>query len=220
MQTDAVSFMPDIFGTAESGPAENMGKMDFLNLLVVQMQNQDPLEPMKNEQFLAQLAQFSSLEQMVNMNETLTNLSLLQSSINNSQAVNLIGKSITVLGDSLRIEGGSASHGSFSLAGEAESVTVTVKDGNGAAVRTVELGSMGTGNHDFAFDGCDAEGNALADGDYTFEVTAVDADGNALSVSTFADVVVEGISFSDGLVYLIAGSGRYLLSDIAEVHGS
>ena len=217
MQIDAVSFLPDIFGTAESEPAESMGKMDFLNLLVVQMQNQDPMEPMKNEQFLAQLAQFSSLEQMVNMNETLTGLSLLQASINNSQAVNLIGKSITVLGNSIRIEAGDTS---FSLAGEAESVTVTVKDGNGATVRTVELGPRGAGNHDFAFDGRDAEGNALEDGDYTFEVTAVDADGESFSVSTFTDVVVEGISFSDGLVYLIAGGGRYLLSDIAEVRGS
>lgn len=218
MQTDFVSLTPgysDSPGTLD----KTMGQNDFLHLLVVQLQNQDPLEPVKNEQFVAQLAQFSSLEQLVNINDSLTGLHMLESSINNSQAVNLIGKKITVSGNSLMVQDGQQARGSFVLDGTADSVTVTVQDESGATVRTLELGSKAAGSHEFLFDGRDDAGTELPDGNYTFTIKALGEDGKELNAATFADVIVEGITFCEGYVYLIAGGQRYMLSEITEVRG-
>src|SRR5210317_754089 len=89
-------------GTLLAGGKSNvMGKDDFLNLLITQLQNQDPLKPTDSTEFTAQLAQFSSLEQLGNVNENLKQLQDFQASINNSQAVSLIGKEITATGNSL-----------------------------------------------------------------------------------------------------------------------
>ncbi|MBW1702547.1 MAG: flagellar hook assembly protein FlgD, partial [Deltaproteobacteria bacterium] len=78
-----------------------LGKDAFLNLLVTQLRHQDPLSPMESTQFTAQLAQFSSLEQLSSVNENLGILRIYQASINNSQAVGFIGKTVKASGDSV-----------------------------------------------------------------------------------------------------------------------
>jgi flagellar basal-body rod modification protein FlgD len=203
--------------TSTSGPTKSLGQNEFLQLLVMQLQNQDPMEPVKNEDFIAQLATFSSLEQLTQINSSLTDLGLLQSSINNSQAVNLIGKQITVLGDTIQLSGGQAGRSSFVLDDSAQKVTVTISDANGTAVRTIELGAREAGQQEVVWDGLDDAGNALGDGEYTFSVSAEDEEGAEVTSTTFSDVLVQGITFQDGYVYLVAGGQRYLLSDVAEV---
>ena len=163
-----------------TGPDRQLDRLDFLRLLIVQMQNQDPLEPLKNEEFVAQLAQFSSLEQLINMNESLSALNLLQSSINNSQALNLIGKRITVSGNALQINDGEASRLSFVFTEDADSATLKVLNGDGETVRTIELGSRDVGRHEYDFDALDDSGEPLPDGDYTFQITGVNSEIVAL----------------------------------------
>ena len=85
--------------TQTSASAEILGKDDFLNLLVAQLQHQDPLNPAESTEFTAQLAQFSSLEQLSNINDNLKNMELFQTSVTNSQAVSYIGKEITAKGN-------------------------------------------------------------------------------------------------------------------------
>ncbi len=203
--------------TGQAGSSQTLGQSDFLQLLVMQLQNQDPMDPVKNADFVAQLATFSSLEQLVGINSALEELSLLESSINNSQAVNLIGKQITVLGDSIKLSGGTATRASFVLDGTAESVTVTINDKNGTAVRTIELGVKEAGQHEVYWDGLDDAGQEMSDGAYTFSVTAKGEEDAVLTTTLLADVLVEGITFSDGYVYLVSGDHKYLLSDVAEV---
>jgi flagellar basal-body rod modification protein FlgD len=219
MLTSEVTFWPQQQEEQVSGTTQTMGQNEFLQLLVTQMQNQDPLDPMRNEEFIAQLAQFSALEQMVNMNSTLVTLTMLESSINNSQAVNLIGKRITVEGDGFKISAGQAPPMAFSLEEAAKSVTVKVLNSSGEAVRSVELGSLEAGRHDFIFDGRDDAGNALADGDYSLQVVATGEEGEMLGATKFIEVKVDGVTFVDGIVYLIAGGQKYCLSDITEVRG-
>lgn len=201
----------------KTGAAREMGKNEFLNLLVTQMQYQDPLEPMKNEEFVAQLAQFSSLEQLSNLNTTMNQNNLLEQSINNSQAVNLIGKDIVVMGNSISMDQGKASSINYELAEEAESVTVSIYDDAGVLVKTVELNKQSGGKHDFEFDGKDKDGNELADGNYTFTIDAKNADGDPVDTLTFANVHVDAITFDRGFVYLLSGNSKFLMSDVVEV---
>jgi len=192
-----------------TGLNKSMGMNEFLQLLVTQLQNQDPLEPISNEDFIAQLATFSSLEQLVNINGTMTELSMLQSSINNSQAVNLIGRQIVVVGNQLELSEGKASHASFSLNSPAETVTVEIKNGNGEVVRTIELGYKGAGRVDVDWDGRDNSGEMLEDGNYTFSISAVGKDETIINPKLFCEAYV--------YVYLVSGEQRYMLSDVIEV---
>jgi len=105
--------------TFQTSEDNTLGKDDFLNLLITQLQNQDPLSPMDSTEFSAQLAQFSSLEQLSNVNENLETLLLYQGSLNNSQAVSFIGKTITASGDSVLITDGIPDNIHFELAGDA-----------------------------------------------------------------------------------------------------
>lgn len=203
--------------TTGTGSTNEMGKNEFLNLLVTQMQYQDPLEPMKNEEFVAQLAQFSSLEQLSNLNTTMNQNNMLEQSINNSQAVNLIGKNITVMGNSISIDEGTPSSINYTLAEEAEKVSISIFDEDGVMVKTVDLNSQSAGKHDFEFDGKDKDGNDLPDGNYTFSIDAENAEGDPVEAMSFANVHVDAITFDQGYVYLLSGNSKFLMSDVVEV---
>ena len=113
---------------------ESLGKDDFLKMLVAQLQNQDPLNPLDGTDFTAQLAQFSSLEQLDNMNSQLNVIGLYQSSLNNSQSVGLIGQQITANGNSVMVEG-PATILSYDLSGNTDTVSVKIYDQEGSLVR-------------------------------------------------------------------------------------
>jgi flagellar basal-body rod modification protein FlgD len=111
-----------------------LGKEDFLQLLLAQLQNQDPLEPLKNEDFIAQLAQFSSLEQLFGINQNFSYLQTYAASLNNSQAVGFMGKEIKALGDSLYISAdGSNNDGKmyYKMADDAANVTIAIFNSEG-----------------------------------------------------------------------------------------
>jgi flagellar basal-body rod modification protein FlgD len=181
------------------------------------MKYQDPLDPLKNEEFVAQMAQFSSLEQLINLNTTMGDMKLLETSINNSQAVNLIGKNITVFGNTVQIQGGNASDVHYVLADEASEVTITVYDSAGAVVRSITIPGQSAGKQEFEFDGLDDQGNTLSDGNYTFKVDATDINGDPVETTTFSNVHVDAITFENGYVFLLSGTARFMLSDVIEV---
>ena len=108
-----------------------MGKEDFLSLLITQLQNQDPLNPTDSTEFTAQLAQFSSLEQLGNVNDSLMELKNLQASINNSQAVSLIGKAITANGNSIQLTADGPVQYDFKLADDAVLIVASIYDRTG-----------------------------------------------------------------------------------------
>lgn len=200
-----------------SSPNTSLGKDDFLQLLVTQMQYQDPLDPLKNEQFVAQMAQFSELEQMMNLNETADAIRMLETSINNSQAVNLIGKDITVQGNSFEIIEGEPTAVNYTLEDDANRIEISVFDQGGQIVRSMALDGRKAGNHSWDFDGKDDLGNALADGPYSFTVKAFNENGDPVNAATYSNVRVDGLSFDNGILYLMAAGGQFRLSDIVEV---
>ena len=132
-----------------------MGKDDFLNLLITQLQNQDPLNPTDSTEFTAQLAQFTSLEQLGNVNENLMELNRFQASINNSQAVTLIGKAITATGNSVQLTGDGPVQCDFSLENDAAVVVANIYDSRGKFVADFESPNLSAGQHSLFWDGKD-----------------------------------------------------------------
>jgi len=173
-----------------------LGKDAFLEMLVAQLKNQDPLNPMDGTEFVAQLAQFSGLEQMINLNAQMETLITNQDMMTEFQASNLIGKEVGLYGSSFHVDGQTETL-TYDLFDNAENVTVTVCDENGVVVETIEAGSHSAGTNTVTWN-CGAYG----EGTYTFSVAAVDANGNAISADTRTTGIVSGVRYGNGTVYL------------------
>lgn len=202
---------------ASVNASKEMDRDAFLNLLITQLQNQDPLNPTDSTEFTAQLAQFSSLEQLGNVNENLKQLQDFQASINNSQAVSLIGKEITANGNFLSLTNGQPVACDFKLDGDASVVGVSIYDHTGEFVKSFEGQNLAAGNHTLHWDGTNQNGSPAASGAYTFEVMAADADANSIHTTTFFSGSVDKVIFENNTTYLISGSQRVALGDIVEV---
>lgn len=208
---------PASSNTSGSGKNE-MGQDTFFMLLITQLQNQDPFNPMDSTDMTSQLAQFSQLEQLNHMNSTLSFLQLYLASINNAQAVDFIGKEIEARGDSIQLsEDGSASL-RYELMDDAGSVTIKIYDEDMRLVKTVELGSQSAERHEWVWDGKDNEGNQVEAGAYTFEVSATGVAGEEVAANTYLRGTVTGVTFEDGITYLLLGEQKVAIGDVIKVH--
>ena len=182
----------------------SMGKDDFLKLLVAQLENQNPLDPLDNAEFTAQLAQFSSLEQLFDMNKNMEGLQSLQSSLNETQALNFLGREVEAAGDSFVYQGGEKEL-NFSVDAGAEEVYLGIYDSAGDLVRNESLGALSGGEHTYLWDGRDGKGNAIPVGRYSFDLAASGEDG-PVKTETFIAGRVDGVSYAAaGPVLSIAG---------------
>jgi len=217
MAVNAIATLTDN-GTASTAKAsKSLDKDAFLRLLTTQLQHQDPLNPADSTQFSAQLAQFSSLEQLSNVNEALNTLKLYQASNNNAQAVGFIGKDIVANGKSIEMKGGQPVSCDFELPAAAKRVVVTIYDATGNFVRDFEKTALDAGKQSLAWDGKNRNGSPVADGAYTFEVQAVDPKGAKLDVTTFSKGTVTGVTFEDGVTYLVTGRNKTAIGAVTQV---
>lgn len=198
-----------------------LGKDDFMKLMIEQLKNQDPLNPTESQEFAAQLAQFSSLEQLSNLNsymkESIDANYLLTQSINNTLTANLIGKDVKFEGNKLTNTGKNIANFGYTLPANAEEVTVNIYNSAGQLVKTMENQPSTQGDHKLSWDFTDNNGEKLPDGDYKVEVVAETEDETTMSASIFQYGSISGIRFTeDGTKILIDGI-EYLLSDILEI---
>ena len=214
-----VSGLSTVMGQNESsGPEPNVLDKDaFLKLLVTQLQHQDPLNPLDSTEFTAQLAQFSSLEQLGNINDGVIGLQLIETASNNSQAVNLIGKTVKAYGNSIHLTDGVSDDIQFELEADAEAVFVNIYDSDGNNVKTIETGALSAGEQTLEWDGTDQDGNDVADGAYTFEVSAVDADDNMVDATAFISGTVTSVTFIDSIPCLLVGNKEIPINTVIEV---
>jgi len=193
-----------------------LGQEDFMQLLLQELSYQDPLNPMDSKEFTVQLTQFSSLEGINDINGSLGDLLAFQQSMQNTTVTNMIGKTVTVGGDSAYLRG-TADLG-YSLGGNAAEVTISIKNGAGKVVRTEVLGAQSAGPNSYVWDGKDDLGNQLSEGFYRFSVDAKDSGGKALQAETRSAGYVTGIDFDDGMTYVVLdGTKRVYLSDIRSI---
>ena len=203
---------------SKSTGSQDLGKDAFLKLLVTQLQHQDPLNPMESVEFTGQLAQFSSLEQLTSLNESFSGISSALMAQNNYQAINLVGKDIKALGDTLSIVDGSSTKGIYSLEDTAASVKIHIYDEDGTLVRTMDVGTQDAGDHDVEWDGLDQRGRTLPDGEYTYEVSAEDSEGSAVYVAQQISGRVTGVTFDqNGTPWLILNKIKVNLGNVIEI---
>ena len=203
-------------GRPPRAPAE-LGKSDFLNLLIAQLQHQDPLKPLESTEFTAQLAQFTSLEQLTNINTNLQQLQYSQTSMHDNQAVAFIGKVVDVQGSSLSVKDGVPEEIHFDLGAPSQTVLANIYDANGNYVRTIESQYLGAGENKLLWDGKDQSGNPLPDGRYSFEVMAADTDGQPVAAVSYVSSTVTGVSFEDQTTYVLTEDAKYAVGDIRRV---
>lgn len=178
----------------------------FLTLLTEQLQNQDPLNPMDSQQFVSQLVDFSSVEQLIGSNQSLQSLLELQSATARMSAVDYIGKQATVSTDKAALSGGQASW-TYGLPREADRSQIVITNEQGRVVRTLD-GETGAGPHDFTWDGRDDAGNLQPDGIYTLQVVANDANDNGMFVPVRVTGEVTGVDMSGEDVVVEMGALR------------
>jgi len=196
----------------KASKTKTLGKEDFMKLLVAQLQNQDPLKPLDGTDFTAQLAQFSSLEQLSNLNTEFKNMGLNQMAMNYAQSVNLIGKNVvTNSGNSITVNG-PATELNYKLGKDAQSVTIKVFSKDGKLVKTWEETAQKAGMNKITWDTSD-----VPKGDYTFQVTANDAKGQAVSVETMTSGLVTAVHFRNNQILVTVNGKEVPLSNIIQV---
>ena len=203
--------------TSTSTTEAVMGKDDFLTLLITQLKNQDPLNPSDSTEFTAQLAQFSSLEQLQNINDALASFEVYQSTANNIQASNFIGQTVTAAGDTISVSNGASDSLSVALDAPAQTVYIQIYDAYGEYVTDIEAGSLDAGMHTIAWDATDQYGAAVEDGRYTFSVMAVDGDGNSVSSTSYITGQVTGVDYQSGETMLLIGDQEVSIASLIRV---
>jgi flagellar basal-body rod modification protein FlgD len=195
-----------------------LGKEQFLQLLVAQLKNQDPLEPMTNAEFVAQLAQFSSVEQLVSVNEGINILGMQQMGMSNAQSADFIGKEVMVKSDKLQVRSGDTEvTAAFNIKADAETVTVNIRDAQGNIVRTYDLGAKSEGDISLEWDCKDGSGVRVPPGTYRIDVVATADNGSPVSWDSKIRGLVDGVSYEAGYPELTIGSIKAPVSDVIAV---
>ncbi|HIJ55060.1 MAG TPA: flagellar hook assembly protein FlgD [Deltaproteobacteria bacterium] len=188
--------------TTSTKKEDPLGRDVFLKMLVAQMENQDPLNPMEGADFSAQLAQFSQLEQLFNLNDTLEGLAASMESKGQENILDYIGKQITSEDNSLNLKDGKVSNGLFTLTEPSEAM-ITIYDYINQEIMTLYPGELQAGTHQVDWDGRDRTGVSVSDGTYKFQVTAVTESGAHVPVKTEATGLVTGVTYDSGHPYLV-----------------
>ena len=188
----------------------------FLSLLVAQLKNQDPLNPMDNAQITTQLAQLSTVTGIEKLNTTLQTLLQNSQDSQTTQAAALVGQAVMVPGSALTLSKGAAV-GGFELASDADAVTVTVTDSNGAAIRTMPLGAMTSGLHNFTWDGTTDSGATAADGNYKITVAATAGADKVTATALNLGVVRSVITNATGFTLDVGSLGMFSMNDVKQI---
>jgi len=204
-------------------PNEQISQNQFLTLFVTQLQNQDPLSPMEPNDLTAQLAQFSSLEQLTGINDKLDKLVGAQQQDPTKSPItdpmSLLGRAVDFDASRLAVAGGTTSPITFTLNHDVSNAVASVSDANGNVVRRVILGDLKAGDQRFTFDGKGDDGKPVADGTYKVDVTAVPVGGTtALDVPLITRATVDGVDLTSNPPVLFIGDRRLTLDQVRGVH--
>ncbi len=200
--------------TAAASGSEELSKEAFLTLLTTQMQNQDPLNPMSNEDFIAQLAQFSSLEQQMLTNSMLESVYVGIASLNNASMAALVGAEVVAVGDGISYGGEGDVDLNYDAAADVSEASVSIYDSEGNLVFSEDIGALSAGEGRWTWDGTDSDGNPVEAGEYTFSITGEDADGESVEITELIAGTVEEMDYSSGTPQPSVDGVKVELADI------
>ncbi|WP_319469079.1 flagellar hook assembly protein FlgD [uncultured Pseudodesulfovibrio sp.] len=206
---------------AASNTPQHKSSMDqdsFLTILVAQLTHQDPLSPMEDQDMTGQLAQFSSLEQLTNINNNIKGLSTSMQQTDMLSAVSFIGKEVKAEGYKISMNEGNASTIYYGFGEPVSKIMMNIYDDDGAIVRTVELGSKEAGTYQYEWDGRNEAGTKLPDGTYGIGILGQDKDGKSVMIQTEISGRVDAVVNESGTQYLRLQDGRFIsFANIKEV---
>jgi flagellar basal-body rod modification protein FlgD len=219
MATNTISGLENIVSqtgaTANQGQTSNMksvGKDEFMKLLLAQLKNQDPLKPMDGTDFAAQLAQFSSLEQLKNLNTTLETQSVNQMTLGYAQSVNMIGKEAVTNSGNTVTANGQTTELNYSLAKDAQTVTISIMDKDGKLVKSWDESARTAGMNSATWD-C----SGVEKGDYFYQIAAKDSSGAPVAAETMTTGVVTAVHFRSNQILVTLNGREVPLNAISEV---
>ncbi|MFA5243502.1 MAG: flagellar hook assembly protein FlgD [Sulfuricella sp.] len=203
--------------TATTKTAAQESEDRFLKLLVTQMQNQDPLNPMDNAEITSQMAQLSTVTELGKLNDAASAMTASILAGQSFQAASLVGHGVMVPGDKMQLSGGVA-YGGVDLPQAVDKLTVNIKDASGAVIHTADLGAQSAaGSVTFQWDGSTDSGAAAPDGAYTFEVLA-EQGGKAVAATALAVGQVSSVSLGvQGATLNVIGLGPVAMSEVKEI---
>jgi flagellar basal-body rod modification protein FlgD len=207
-----------VTGRKQDKLKNKLDKDDYLNLMVTQLKYQDPTKPMENHEMATQLAQFNTVEQLINVNKSLTDMSNQTAQANIDKLTPYLGKIIEVNGSKMKVSSDQkTNNGSIELGAAAGSVSVLIKDSGGSVVRTLGLGEKDMGRHTIEWDGKTDGGLAAKPGVYSFEVQASTIDGKEMKVKTSFLTKVEAITDLASGGKLETASGHVEAKDVLAI---
>jgi len=202
--------------TTAAAKSKTLGQTDFLNLLVAQLKNQDPLNPSDPTEFTSQLAQYSQLEQLFNLNDSMGSLTTAQNNSERLSSLSLIGQEV-VVEDSNFTLGEKAVQVGYRVDGVATDIKLEIQNSAGKTVATLTASDLSEGNHFLTWNGQDANGAALDPGTYSIVINADSGEGTNATVSPLVRAEVTGIDLSGSEAKIVTGIGEYKVSAI---HGA
>ncbi|KIH82258.1 flagellar hook assembly protein FlgD [Pseudomonas batumici] len=211
----------DALGNAISSAAggQTLGKDAFLQLLVTQLKNQDPLNPQDNSAFVAQLAQFSSLEGIQTLNTSVNNISSSFQSSQALQASSMVGRSVIAPATQAVVDTSKTFTGTAVVPSSVSDVTLKITDSSGTVVRTIDMGSQAAGNAAFTWDGKNDAGTLLSSGTYTFNASAP-ISGTTTALTTNLPATVSSVTLGQNggeMMLNLAGVGSVALSKVQTI---
>lgn len=190
---------------------------NFLTLLVTQLKNQDPTNPMDNSQLTTQLAQINTLSGIEKLNTTLGSISGQINSGQSLQASTLIGKGVMVNGSQVLVGSGQTTPFGVSLEQASTATTATITDPSGKVVQTINLGALSAGVHTFSWDGSSADGTTAGDGKYNVAISASNATGQ-LVAQPLNYALVNGVTNdTSGAVLDLGTMGKTTIANVRQI---
>lgn len=202
--------------TTSSAKTNALGQDQFLTLLVAQLQNQDPLNPADATEFTSQLAQYSQLEQLFNLNDSMEQLATAQNNSERLSALTLIGQDVVVENSEFTLGKESVEIG-YKVDGTVTDVDLLIKNSDGKTVATLSASDLSEGNHFLTWDGKNSSGTALDPGTYSIQISAKNGTTASASVSPLVRSEVTGIDLSGSEAKIVTALGEYAISAI---HGA
>lgn len=201
--------------------SQTLGQEEFIKLLIAQVQNQDPFEPMENGEFIAQMAQFSSVDGIKKMSASIEEMSKSFQHGQSLQAAALVGRQVVAPTSAAILSDGKPVMGQVDLPGSTSSLVIEVKNSTGSVVQSLDLGTQASGRVAFSWDGKNDQGVMQPDGNY-YVVANGYVNGSDENLETQMGIAVEsvtlGASSSGGPLLQLADGTKIGLDEVEQIH--
>lgn len=224
MNINSINSQTSFISTAQNaGKNSEMGQQQFLQLLVAQMRNQDPSNPMNGAEFASQLAQFNTVEQLINVNSGIKTLQgsqdVMSAGLTNSLAASLTGKEVKAYGSGLYLPQGQPSMVNYRLGSSASEVTIIIRNQTGAEIRRETVNSMPMGDNMWQWDGRNNAGDRMPEGSYSVSVEAK-AGESRVDALPFVTGLASKVSYTANGVFLTVNGVSVHISDVEEIRAA